>query len=54
MQYFQKLKAVTEVDSTYYLSTIDLLISFEPILTNQLANYIHKCFLKRKETEMEM
>ena len=42
----KKLKEETGVDLTDFTS-------FEPILTTQLANYIHKCFLKRKETKLE-
>ena len=53
--FFKKLKAVTGVDLTNHLNTIfPLFTSLEPTLTAQLANYIHKCFLKRKETTIEI
>ena len=53
--FFKKLNAVPDVDSTNHLNTISALFtSLEPTLTTQLANYIHKCMLKRKETKMEI
>ena len=39
--FFKKLKEVTDVDFTDYLSTIDLLTSFEPILTIPPAHKLH-------------
>ena len=53
-KFFKRLKAVSDVDFTDYVNTIDLFTSFEPSLTTWLANYIHKCFLKRKEIKMEI
>ena len=51
--FIKKLKEKTDVDFTDYLNTTDLLISFESILTTQLANYIHmhKCFLKQQDLQ---
>ena len=53
--FFKKLKEVTGVDSTDHLNTIfALFTSVEPTLTTHLANYIHKCFSKRKQFQMEV